>query len=36
MKPIFRQPRLSALHLFYPPYTKLHRMLFWLLLKLKR
>lgn len=36
MKPIFRQPRLSALHLFYPPYTKLHRMLFWLLLRLKR
>jgi coniferyl-aldehyde dehydrogenase len=36
MRPVFTNPRLSGLHLFYPPYTRRHTWLVELLLKLKR
>lgn len=36
MRPVFTNPRLSAMHLFYPPYSSLHTRLFDLLLKFKR
>ncbi len=36
MRPVFTQPKLSALHMFYPPYTKRHTRIFELLLKFKR
>jgi coniferyl-aldehyde dehydrogenase len=36
LRPIFRNPRLSLLHLFYPPYTARHRTLLNLLIKYKR
>jgi coniferyl-aldehyde dehydrogenase len=36
MRPVFTNPRLSALHLFYPPYTKRHSRMIDLLLKLRR
>jgi len=36
MRPIFKNPRLSLLHLFYPPYTPRHRRLMDLLIRWKR
>ena len=36
LRPVFTNPRLSLLHLFYPPYTAKHRRLLGLLLKYKR
>ncbi len=36
MRPVFTNPRLSGLELFYPPYTKRHSRMVSLLLKLKR
>jgi coniferyl-aldehyde dehydrogenase len=36
MRPVFTNPRVSGLHLFYPPYTRRHAFLLQLLLKLKR
>jgi coniferyl-aldehyde dehydrogenase len=36
MRGVFTNPKVSALHLFYPPYTKLHTRMFELLLKYKR
>jgi coniferyl-aldehyde dehydrogenase len=36
LRPVFSNPRLSLLHLFYPPYTPKHRRLLGLLLKYKR
>jgi coniferyl-aldehyde dehydrogenase len=36
LRPVFTQPRVSALETFYPPYTKLHQRLFDLLLRFKR
>jgi coniferyl-aldehyde dehydrogenase len=36
MRPVFTNPRLSGMSLFYPPYTKLHTRLFDLLLRFKR
>jgi coniferyl-aldehyde dehydrogenase len=36
MRPVFKSPRLSLLHLFYPPYTARTRRLLDLLLKWKR
>jgi coniferyl-aldehyde dehydrogenase len=36
LRPVFTNPRLSLLHLFYPPYTARHRQLLGLLLKYKR
>jgi coniferyl-aldehyde dehydrogenase len=36
MRPVFTNPRMSALHLFYPPYGRRHRWMVDLLLKLKR
>ena len=36
LRPVFRNPRLSLLHLFYPPYTPRHRRLLDLLIKYKR
>ena len=35
MRPVFTNPKLSGMKLFYPPYTKFHTRLFDLLLKLK-
>jgi coniferyl-aldehyde dehydrogenase len=36
LRPVFTQPKLSALETFYPPYGKLHARLFDLLLRFKR
>ncbi len=36
LRPVFKQPRISALETFYPPYTKTHPRLFELLLRFKR
>jgi coniferyl-aldehyde dehydrogenase len=36
MRPVFTNPKVSAMHMFYPPYTRRHSLLFRLLLKLKR
>jgi coniferyl-aldehyde dehydrogenase len=36
LRPIFRNPRFSLLHLFYPPYAPRHRRLLDLLIKYKR
>ena len=36
MRPVFTHPKLSGLHLFYPPYTRRHTRMFELLLKFKR
>ncbi len=36
MRPVFTNPRISGMHLFYPPYKKLHTRLFKTLLALKR
>jgi len=36
MRPVFTTPRLSALSLFYPPYTARHALMFKTLLKFKR
>jgi len=36
LRPVFTNPRLSMLHLFYPPYTPRHRRLLGLMLKWKR
>jgi coniferyl-aldehyde dehydrogenase len=36
LRPVFKNPRLSLLHLFYPPYTKMHRRVLDLLIKYKR
>jgi hypothetical protein len=36
MRPVFTNPKVSALHLFYPPYTSRHTLLLNLLLKFKR
>ncbi len=36
LRPVFTNPRLSLLHLFYPPYTKMTRRLLGLLIKYKR
>ena len=36
LRPVFRNPRLSLLHLFYPPYTNMHRRVMELLIKYKR
>jgi coniferyl-aldehyde dehydrogenase len=36
LRPVFTQPKVSALETFYPPYGKLHRRLFDLLLRFKR
>jgi coniferyl-aldehyde dehydrogenase len=36
MRPVFTNPRLSGLHLFYPPYTARHSRMVDLLLKFKR
>jgi coniferyl-aldehyde dehydrogenase len=36
LRPVFTNPRLSLLHLFYPPYTARHRRLLDLLIKFKR
>jgi coniferyl-aldehyde dehydrogenase len=36
LRPVFTAPRLSLLHLFYPPYGQRHRRMFNLLLKLGR
>lgn len=36
MRPVFTNPRFSGMHLFYPPYKKLHTRLFNALLALKR
>jgi coniferyl-aldehyde dehydrogenase len=36
LRPVFKNPRLSLLHMFYPPYTAKHRTLLNLLIKYKR
>jgi coniferyl-aldehyde dehydrogenase len=36
LRPVFRNPRLSLLHLFYPPYTKRTRRMLDFLIKYKR
>lgn len=36
LRPVFTNPRLSSLHLFYPPYTARHSRMLQLLLKFKR
>jgi coniferyl-aldehyde dehydrogenase len=36
MRPVFTNPRLSMLNMFYPPYTAKHRWMLDLLLKWKR
>jgi len=36
LRPVFTNPRLSLLHLFYPPYTAMTRRLLGLLIKYKR
>jgi coniferyl-aldehyde dehydrogenase len=36
LRPVFKNPRLSLLHLFYPPYKPRHRRLLDLLIKYKR
>jgi coniferyl-aldehyde dehydrogenase len=36
LRPVFTNPRLSLLHLFYPPYTARHRRLLDLLIRFKR
>jgi len=36
LRPVFKNPRLSLLHYFYPPYTARHRRLLDLLIRLKR
>ena len=36
LRPVFTSPRLSGLHMFYPPYTRRHARMFELLLKFKR
>jgi len=36
MRPVFTNPKLSAVHLFYPPYTRRHARMFDLLLRFKR
>ena len=36
LRPVFTNPRLSLLHMFYPPYTARHRRLLDLLIKYKR
>ena len=36
LRPVFKNPRLSMLHLFYPPYTKRTRRLLDLLIRFKR
>ena len=36
LRPVFTNPRLSLLHMFYPPYTAKHRRLLDLLIKYKR
>ncbi len=36
LRPVFTSPRLSLLHLFYPPYTPRHRRLLDLLLRWRR
>jgi hypothetical protein len=33
LRPVFTSPRVSMLHLFYPPYTPRHRRLVELLLR---
>jgi coniferyl-aldehyde dehydrogenase len=35
LRPVFKNPRLSLLHLFYPPYTKMHRRVMELLIRYK-
>lgn len=36
LRPVFKNPRLSLLHLFYPPYKKKHRRMLDLMIKYKR
>jgi coniferyl-aldehyde dehydrogenase len=36
LRPVFKNPRISLLHFFYPPYTKRHRRLLDLLIRYKR
>jgi coniferyl-aldehyde dehydrogenase len=36
LRPVFTNPRLSLLHLFYPPYTRMHRRVLALLIRYKR
>jgi coniferyl-aldehyde dehydrogenase len=36
LRPVFKNPRLSLLHLFYPPYTNMHRRVMELLIRYKR
>src|SRR6185436_19444670 len=36
LRPVFKIPRLSLLHMFYPPYKKRHRQVLDLLIKYKR
>jgi coniferyl-aldehyde dehydrogenase len=35
LRPVFKNPRMSLLHLFYPPYTKMHRRVMELLIRYK-
>jgi len=36
LRPVFRNPRVSLLHLFYPPYSKRTRRMLDFLIKYKR
>ena len=36
LRPVFRNPRLSLLHLFYPPYKPMHRRVMEFLIRPKR
>jgi coniferyl-aldehyde dehydrogenase len=36
LRPVFKNPRLSLLHLFYPPYTNMHRRVMEFLIRYKR
>src|SRR5262245_39771776 len=36
LRPVFKNPRLSLLHLFYPPYTNMHRRAMEFLIRYKR
>ena len=36
LRPVFTNPRLNILKMFYPPYTKKHRSILNLLVKYKR
>jgi coniferyl-aldehyde dehydrogenase len=36
LRPVFTNPKLSLLHMFYPPYTNWHRRVLNLMIKYKR